>query len=197
MKHKSVWATLLSLAVVVILAMATAPAQAVVGGTRDVDNSYSNVGMVLARSNGGWGVGASCTLVRNDAGHVAVLTAAHVAEAIVGRGGLGLDNVCVTFDPLTGYSASALPLADGSFTAYRVVAAKMHPDWSGRRTSATPSASASGQGEKTLPSCGSTVPCPMRPSLRSSLRADWTASTSSTRRSRSSATATTTTRSAT
>lgn len=127
MKRKSVWATLLCLAVVAILAMAAVPAWAIVGGTRDVGNNYSNVGMVLARTNGSWDLVGSCTLVRNDAGHVAVLTAAHVAEYIIGEGGPGLDNVRVTFDPLTTSNVPAWPDAVLPFPTYAVMAAKMHP----------------------------------------------------------------------
>lgn len=83
MRRKSVCVTLLCLAVVLILAMA-APAGAVIGGTPDTANSYSNVGMNMEY---GWlpgyptsyAIAGTCTLVRNEPpNNVIVLCAAHM-----------------------------------------------------------------------------------------------------------------------
>jgi hypothetical protein len=81
MKRKSLWAALLSLAIVVILALAAAPAGAIVGGAQTGDDLYSNVGLVVqmgAFVEGAYGFSGSCTLVRNDPpDNVVVLCAAH------------------------------------------------------------------------------------------------------------------------
>lgn len=95
MKRKSVWATLLSLGLAALLVVAAAPAQAVVGGQFDGD-AHPNVGMLEGQFAPGdwWGLG-SCTLVDENI----VLTAAHCVDFVVGEGGLGVENVRVTFDP--------------------------------------------------------------------------------------------------
>jgi len=130
MKRKSVRATLLCLAVVVFLAVAAAPAGAVIGGQQDTGNKYSNVGMNLEFGYfdpGLWGFAGSCTLVRNDRGNVVVMTAAHAVWGVSPEDIAA--NWRVTFDPLTDYDwfltiPGTLPT---DLETYRVTDAVMHP----------------------------------------------------------------------
>ena len=101
MRRKSVWATLLCLAAIAILALAAAPAQAIVGGKLDGDN-HPNVGMVCIDLGGEhWGFMGTCTLVGEDV----VLTAAHVVDWVV-REGAEVEKVFVTFDSLVSDAAT-------------------------------------------------------------------------------------------
>jgi hypothetical protein len=102
------------LAVVALLCTA-APAGAVVGGTLDTTNIYSNVAAIEFQFDGEWFAGCSGTLVRPDV----VLSAAHCMDFVVAPGGLGVENVRVTFDPLL----------DPSAPRYYAAAAQVHPDW--------------------------------------------------------------------
>jgi len=112
MKRRSVWATLLCLAAIAILALAAAPAQAIVGGELDGDN-HPNVGMVCIDLGGEhWGFMGTCTLVGEDV----VLTAAHVVDWVV-REGAEVEKVFVTFDSLvsdaaTRYYAESIDIND-------------------------------------------------------------------------------------
>jgi hypothetical protein len=132
MKRKSMWATLLCLAVVAIITVAAAPAGAVVGGQQDTGNKYSNVGMNLEFGYwdpGLWGFAGSCTLIKNapGPGGVVVMTAAH---ALWGETPAYIaENWRVTFDPLTDYDwfmtiPGGLP---ADLETYGVVASVMHP----------------------------------------------------------------------
>jgi hypothetical protein len=114
MKGKSMWATLLCLAAIAILALAAAPAQAIVGGQFD-GNDHPNVGMVcIDLGEGHWGFMGTCTLVDE---HI-VLTAAHVVDWVV-REDAGVENVFVTFDPLV----------DPAATRYYASSIEVNPIW--------------------------------------------------------------------
>ena len=114
MRRKSVWVTLLCLAAIAILALAAAPAQAIVGGQLDGDN-HPNVGMVcIDFGEGHWGFMGTCTLVGEDV----VLTAAHVVDWVVSEGA-GDENVFVTFDPLV----------DPEATRYYATSIEVNPIW--------------------------------------------------------------------
>lgn len=114
MKRRSVWATLLCLAAIAILALAAAPARAIVGGQLDGDD-HPNVGMVWFEvAPGEWGFMGTCTLVGEDV----VLTAAHVVDWVVAEDA-GVENVFVTFDPL----------ADPGATRYIAKSIEVNPIW--------------------------------------------------------------------
>jgi len=95
------WIVLACLACVLLLGVAASPAVAIVGGTRDADNTFANVGVVMAHYDYGWDLVGSCTLVKNEAGNVAVLTAGHVTAYLADEGGPGVQNTRVAFAPLT------------------------------------------------------------------------------------------------
>jgi hypothetical protein len=97
------------------LVLATTPAGAVVGGQQDASNVYANVGQLEMNFGGEWFGVCSATLVEEDV----LLTAAHCMDFVVVPGGLGIENVRVTFDPTPD---------DGS-VRYQAVAAEVHPDW--------------------------------------------------------------------
>jgi len=105
MKRREVWATLLCLAALAILALAAAPAQAVVRGQHDPGDKYPNVGVIWIESESG-AIFGSCTLVSEDL----VVTAVHVvwdaynsanpgsmAEGVHGR--VSFDPDAVPWDP--------------------------------------------------------------------------------------------------
>lgn len=103
MRRKSVWATLLCLAVVAILAMAAAPASAITYGALDGD-LHPNVGAIVAEVPAGpWANGfvfdggktavASGTLIAPRV----FLTAGHVVAILES---MGVTQVWVTFDPV-------------------------------------------------------------------------------------------------
>ncbi len=128
MKPRIVLAVVLCLAAVAVLALAAAPAQAVVGGTQDAANKYANVGMNLERDwyvPGEWAFAGSCTLIKNDRTGSVVVTAAHclwgeTSEYIA-------QHWVVTFDPLTKYDwFMSVPDLQGVAT-YQVTAAVMYP----------------------------------------------------------------------
>jgi hypothetical protein len=124
MKRKSVWATLLCLAVVAIMVVAATPAVAILGGQQDNGSpaKYPNVGMVQYQdpTDNNWYQFGSCILVADRQ----VLTAGHVAEFMLETfGSLSLtDKVRVTFDPL-------LPGATTTPTYYGVTTAVIHPGY--------------------------------------------------------------------
>jgi len=125
MRRKSVWATLLCLAVVAIITVVAAPASAVVGGQQDTGNKYSNVGMNLQHVEGEYGFAGSCTLIKNDRKGAVVVTAAHclwgeTSEWIA-------QHFVVTFDPLEDHDwFMSVPDLEGVKT-YKVTAAAMYP----------------------------------------------------------------------
>jgi hypothetical protein len=129
MNSRARWAVLLGLAVVLVLGIAASPAVAIIGGQRDVDNTYSNVGVIVAHHDYGWDLVGSCTLVKNDAGNVAVLTAGHVTAYLAGVDGPGIANTRVSFAPLTDWDATAWPRQDLPFTSYQAVACRTHPEY--------------------------------------------------------------------
>jgi len=116
MRRKIILASVLCLAAIAILALAAAPAQAIVGGKLDGDN-HPNVGMVCIDLGGGhWGFMGTCTLVGEDV----VLTAAHVVDWVV-REGAEVEKVFVTFDSLvsdaaTRYYAESIDINDPWWT---------------------------------------------------------------------------------
>ena len=127
MKRKTVRATLLCLVVVALLAITAAPAKAIIGGQQDTTNNYSNVGVVSViyqDEEGGefWDLGGSCTLVRNDPGNVIVLTAAHCVDYVVGEGGVGIQNMRISFDPLLTH-VGGTPLTG----SYSIAKYEIHP----------------------------------------------------------------------
>ncbi len=129
MRRRPMKAMLLCLAAVAILALAATPAQAVVGGTPDTTNIYDNVGMIWWHHDGVWDLGGSCTLVRNGAGGVIVVTAAHCVV------GVDLKDFRVVFDPMSVYAAEfgARPVPDTETWPiayyYEVADVAVHPDY--------------------------------------------------------------------
>jgi len=125
MKHKSVWATLLCLAAFVILMVAAAPAGAIIGGQQDAKNTYSNVGVISVIYHDGeggewWDLGGSCTVVENDAGGTVVMTAAHCVDYVVAEGGVGIENMRVSFDPLLSHVGGTPVPGSYSITRYAI-----------------------------------------------------------------------------
>ena len=114
MLRTRVSATVVAVAVSVALLLAVGPAGAVVGGTSDTGNTYSNVGVLqLQVAPNIWIDFCSGTLVRPDV----VLTAAHCTAFLVVGGRFGPDDLRVSFDP-----EGDAPFA----TVDHIV---VHPDW--------------------------------------------------------------------
>ena len=99
------------------LVLFTSPANAVIGGTDDTANHFSNVGLLQLRFEGEWFDFCSGTLVESDV----VLTAAHCTDFLqeVGEDGFGPDDLRISFevDP------------DDSSTYFTVDHIVVHPDW--------------------------------------------------------------------
>jgi Trypsin len=115
MSLRRVSATLVTVAASVAVLLAVGPAGAVIGGTSDTSNTYSNVGVLQLQIETNWFDFCSGTLVRPDV----VLTAAHCTDFLVEEGpdGFGPDDLRISFDPE----------GDGPYaTVDRIV---VHPDW--------------------------------------------------------------------
>jgi hypothetical protein len=129
MKRKLAAAALLCLALVATMALAVAPAQAILRGSLDTGNKYSNVGLNLEYGgwvDGWWGLAASCTLVKNEPdGDVIVLLAAHQLQDVDAA-----ETNCVTFEPVPEFGW--YPVFTGEFLpvgleTYDVIHAEVHP----------------------------------------------------------------------
>jgi hypothetical protein len=109
-------ATLAAAIAVVVGLLAAGPAGAIIGGTTDTANRYSNVGVLQLKVGPNWFDFCSGTLVRSDV----VLTAAHCVDFLVVEGpdGFGPDDLRISFDP-----EGDAPFA----TVDRIV---VHPGWS-------------------------------------------------------------------
>ena len=107
--------TLAAAAAAVAVLLVAGPASAVIGGTDDTANRFSNVGVLQLQIEDEWFDFCSGTLVRADV----VLTAAHCTDFLVEEGpdGFGPDDLRISFDPEGG-----APLA----TVDHIV---VHPDW--------------------------------------------------------------------
>jgi hypothetical protein len=92
-----------------------APSGAVIDGTTDTANTYSNVGVLQLNVEGDWFDFCSGTLVAPDV----VLTAAHCTDFLVEEGsdGFGPDDLRISFDP------------EGDAPYYTVDHIVVHPDW--------------------------------------------------------------------
>lgn len=101
-------------AAIVVLLLA-APAGAVIDGTSDTNNLYSNVGVLQLQEGEEWFDFCSGTLVREDV----VLTAAHCTDFLVDEGpdGFGPNDLRISFDP------------EGDGPYYTVASIVVHPDW--------------------------------------------------------------------
>jgi hypothetical protein len=98
-----------------IALLVAAPAGAVIDGTDDTANRYSNVGVLQLQVDGDWFDFCSGTLVRPNV----VLTAAHCTDFLVEEGpdGFGPDDLRISFDP------------EGDAPYYTVDRIVVHPDW--------------------------------------------------------------------
>ncbi|HKI22793.1 MAG TPA: trypsin-like serine protease [Gaiellaceae bacterium] len=114
--HRSRAATTFAMLVATLAVLLVAgPAGAVLNGTADTANRFSNVGSLQIKVGADWFQFCSGTLVRSNV----VLTAAHCTDFLVdvGEDGFGPDDVRITFDPEQ----------DGPYsTVDRIV---VHPDW--------------------------------------------------------------------
>jgi hypothetical protein len=115
MRFKHVLARLVAPAAALAVLLLAAPAGAVIGGTSDTSNQYSNVGVLQLQVEGDWFDFCSGTLVAADV----VLTAAHCTDFLVEEGpdGFGPDDLRISFDP------------EGDAPYYTVDYIVVHPDW--------------------------------------------------------------------
>jgi hypothetical protein len=90
-------ARLVTGATVLVALLLAAPAGAIIGGTSDTQNRYSNVGVLQLQVGANWFDFCSGTLVRADV----VLTAAHCTDFLIEEGpdGFGPDDLRISFDP--------------------------------------------------------------------------------------------------
>jgi hypothetical protein len=107
--------TLVAAAAAIAVLLLAAPAGAVIDGTSDTSNHYSNVGVLQLGFEGEWFDFCSGTLVAPDV----VLTAAHCTDFLVEEGpdGFGPDDLRISFDP------------EGDAPYYTVDRIVVHPDW--------------------------------------------------------------------
>jgi hypothetical protein len=108
-------ATLVVLAATLAALLVSGPAGAVLKGTPDTANRFSNVGSLQLKVGSDWFQFCSGTLVRPNV----VLTAAHCTDFLVdvGPDGFGPADLRITFDPEQ----------DGPYSTVSRIA--VHPDW--------------------------------------------------------------------